>query len=82
MIRMKRSTGNGDSKHEIVMQEMGPGWVVFRPANHLDLGPQHAFHLHLFFQEWLKANPQVRVRATCPISDETGQTVIVHLWFD
>jgi hypothetical protein len=79
---MKRLEGNGDAEFKIILEEKRPGYVVFAPENLLDVGVQFYAHLSIIFSKWLKDNPGIRVRSTCPICDESGQTVILHVWFD
>jgi hypothetical protein len=79
---MKRLEGNGDSRHALILEEKGPGYVVFSPDNLLDVPEQFFAHLSMRLSEWLKANPHIRVRETLPLCDATGQTVVLHVWFD
>lgn len=82
MNRLSRLEGNGDQEYKVVVEEKGPGYVVFSPENLLDLGVQFSAHLSILFSKWLQDNPAVRVRAICPFCDESGQTIILHVWFD
>lgn len=79
---MKRTQGNGNTQHNIIMQEQGPGYVIFSPDNLLDIPDQYFAHLSMKLSELLKSHPGLRVRNTLPICDTSGQTVILHVWFD
>jgi hypothetical protein len=77
-----RQEGNGDTQHEILVDEVSPGYFVFSPGNLLDVPEQHFAHLSMKLSSWLKANPQIRIRETLSLSDRSGQAVILHVWFD
>jgi hypothetical protein len=79
---MKRPQGNGDTRHVMVMEQRGPGYVVFSPENVHDVPDQYFAALSMRLSEWLKENPRIRVRETLPFCDTTGQTILLHVWFD
>lgn len=74
--------GNGDSKGFTSVVPLGPGWVLFLaspsdppPANDLP------FALSQGLEQWLRSQPDVRVRCTLPITKD-GNTIGIHIWYD
>lgn len=63
------------------VEEKAKGYVVFSPANLLELPEQFPVHLSLLFDRWLKENPGVQVRHVLPIVDN-GKTVLLHVWYE
>lgn len=76
-----RHRGNGNTEFNILIQEIEKGHVIFSPENLLDIHEQFSAHLSLSLTEWLKKNP-CTVRAALPISDRSGQTIILHVWYN
>lgn len=72
---------NGGKKYKLHCSESN-GHAMFHPENLLDLGPQYYAHLCNFFNDWLNKHPERTIRATLPICDGSGQTVILHVWWD
>ena len=74
--------GNGSFGGFTNVIERGPGWIVCVPSSS-DPPPDDKlpFALSQGLDQWLRAQPAVRVRSTLPII-KGGDTIGIHVWYD
>jgi hypothetical protein len=61
--------------------EMDTGWVCFQGGETPPSPDQLPVFLNDAFSNWLKHNPEFKVRTILPIVVE-GNTVAINVWFD
>lgn len=74
-----RETVMNQPRFEIVQQDMG-GWVRVYLGRGEPTG-EVAPYLSHSLTEWLRKNPQIKVRIIVPISRD-GDTAELHVWYD
>lgn len=70
-------------KDEYTIDRVEPrtGWACFQAGETPPPPAELPAHLNQVMCDWLERNPNFRVRATLPIT-ENGCTVAIHVWFD
>lgn len=75
-----RHHGNGSSKTIIEFLDL-PGYVHIFPQVMSNLPADISLVMNNALVDWLKRNPDARVRTVLPITQDR-QTVMIHLWSD
>lgn len=88
-IRLLHTSGDPVEEHEsgneteitIERIEMDTGWVCFQGGETPPAPDQLPFILNDAFSNWLRNNPEFKVRTVLPIVVE-GNTIAINIWFD
>jgi hypothetical protein len=75
-----RHQGSGSSKTELEYVERS-GYILIVPQDQAHLPADIALVMNMALNDWLKKNPNIRVRAVLPITRD-GQTTAIHLRYD